>query len=311
MSALDRLYRISPMPELFMRWGYYKVFKPLFRNGYRHTPKTEGVINQSVISHVKLDDLLDKIRDFGVQKGDLVIIHSSAKGLSDLECNPNDLLDALIAMVGPDGTIAMPAFPDEERLKEQDGIKIYDPQRSVAWTGMMPNLLLRKKGAVRSCFPYNPLVSIGPKAADMMKDNINVEYAHGDSSCWGYCLQNHAKILYLGLPAFHSFTILHTIEDFNFGHWLPNEWFEEKQYYVIIEGEIVPKTIKIRAHRWSQYLAEKHTEQKYIAAGLVKTGLIGNIELRYIDDSYNFIDYIISNWDKMNCYYLPKKYKKL
>ena len=203
----------------------------------------------------------------------------------------------------------MPAFPDESRLKVEDGIPIYDPKKSVAWTGMMPNLLLRTKGAIRSQFPYNPLVAYGIKAEEMMRQNLDTDLAHGPKSCWGYCVEHHAKVLYLGLPAYHSLTLLHTIEDYNHNDWLPKGWFENRKYLIKDGTETKLQSVKVRINKWSQYLAEKHTEHKYIKAGLIKARRIGGIDLRYIEDAYYFIETIEKNWAKLKNYYLPIRYR--
>lgn len=307
MDCMNKIYKLSPYPELIMRWVYYKILKPFLLHGTgiarKECPKT-------VRPSVSINDFMDRIKSFGVSKGDFVIVHSSANGLSNLKCAPNELLEALIDLVGETGTIAMPAFPDEDRLKIKNGLKIYDPNRSVAWTGMLPNLLLRKKKACRSFFPYNPLVAFGLHAKKMMEHNLETEFAHGEKSCWDYCLRHHAKILYLGLPAYHSFTILHSVEDYNHYNWLPEDWYVNRKYIVKTEtGEIV-QNVKVRADKWSMFLAEKHSEQKYICAGLMQSDSIDGIELRFVPDAAFFVETIEKKWDKMRCYYLPRKYKR-
>jgi aminoglycoside N3'-acetyltransferase len=205
----------------------------------------------------------------GISEGDLLIVHSSADALKTLNCNGAEFIDLLIESVGASGTIALPAFPDESMLKTENGLKIYDPKRSVAWTGMLPNLLLRKKGAIRSSFPYNPLVAWGEKAEEMMTKNLETVYAHGNGSCWGFCAENHAKVLFLGVPTFHSNTILHVVEDYQPEFW-PEDWYTEQEYLVKQSDGFIRIKTKVRDVKWSMYLSELFTERKYVKAGYIQ-----------------------------------------
>ena len=303
MSIIDRVFTISPLPELILRWGYYKLLRP-FRSGNKKVTKSGNVKTEPVNPSVELTDLIDAIKSLGIKKGDLVVVHSSANGLLDLKANPNELLDSFITLVGESGTIAMPAFPDEDKMKDIDGRKVYDPQKSLAWTGMMPNLMLRKKGNVRSRFPYNPLVAYGPLAAEMMAENLNTDLAHGKGSCWGYCYEHGAKVLFIGLPAYHSNTSLHIVEDYNFNDWLPTDWYEDKEYYIKNSDGMGKKTVRVRKAKWSMYFAERYTEKKYIKQGLIQEEKVGNIEIRYIANLKVFIDSVSSNWKKLKFIYL-------
>lgn len=302
MSIVSKLFEVSPYPELFARKIYYSFFRERAKikkaNGAKH-------YSQNAISNVEIIKLVEHLKELGIHEGDLLIVHSSAYGLNMLNCRENVILDELINLVGKNGTIVFPAFPDESRLKERDGIKIYDCARSVAWTGMLPNLLLRKKGSIRSQFPYNPLVAYGTLAEDMMKDNSDEIYAHGPRSAWGYCVEHHAKILFLGLPAYHSCTILHTIEDYQPDYW-PNDWYTTCDYIVRSPNDERRLTVKIRDIKWAKYMAERFTEHKYIKAGLIQKSDYQGITIRYIEDSNSFVNTILSDWNQYRFFYLPK-----
>lgn len=303
MSIVAKLFGLSPYPELWARKIYYRFIREKKKN-----KKTNGSKHYENASNdkVEINELVEHLRKIGIKKGDLLIVHSSAEGLQSLNCRENILLDSLFELVGETGTIALPAFPDETKLKEQDGIKIYDPTRSLAWTGMLPNLMLRKKGAIRSRYPYNPLVAYGPLAKDMMDENLETAYAHGKNSCWGYCVEKHAKILFLGIPAYHSCTILHTIEDYQPEFW-PQGWYEEKEYFSKYDGDLHNVKVKVRDLKWAQYMSERYTERKYIKADLIKVADFKGISIRYIEDSNTFINNILKDWKKYRFFYLPHK----
>lgn len=303
MSIIEKIYSISPFFELFARKIYYDFLRSSLGKNKHTGAKHYNTSKNISVSH---EGLINHLKQLGIKKGDLLVVHSSSDGLKDLDCRENELLEALIDLVGNEGTIAMPAFPDEAKLKTQEGKLVYDSVRSLAWTGMLPNLLLRKKGAKRSEYPYNPLVAYGPLADEMMSNNINAELAHGKGSCWGFCVEKHAKILFLGLPAYHSCTVLHVVEDYQPSFW-PKDWYDEKVYISKINDDYHMVKTKIRNNKWSKYLAERYTENKYIKSGLILSDSYMDIPIRYISDSNNFVNTILKDWKKYKFFYLPSK----
>lgn len=310
MGFINKLLELSPYPEMLVRRLYYNVPKTISKikkktetSSFRRKKENKDT---STTKLTTLDSLIEHLKKMGIGKGDLLVVHSSMNGLSNLQCRENELIDALIDLIGSEGTVALPAFPIESSLDIKDGCKVYDPKRSIAWTGILPNLLLRRKGAIRSSFPYNPLVAFGLLAEDMTRHNLEDCYAHGPKSCWGFCVKNHAKILYLGLPAYHSFSLLHTIEDFQPEYW-PDDWYIEQNYYVKQGEHNSLVKVKKRDLKWSKYISERYTEAKFIKDGLIKKADYNGISIRVIDDSYFFFNTIVGNWEKYKFFYFPKR----
>lgn len=305
MAIISKILESSPYPELFARFLYYRFVKGRFQTKQLHDynkKKPHSGEEQLHASVIELNGLINHLRDLGIKEGDCLIVHSSTNAIKHMRATENELLDALIGLVGKDGTLALPAFPKEDLLKKDNGIKIYDPKRSVAWTGMLPNLLLRKKGSIRSPFPYNPLVALGKDAEELMRHNLDTDLAHDQKSCWGKCIEKHAKILFIGIPSYHSDTILHAIEDCH-SEFLPDEWYETRHYYIKTIDGMVLKTVRIRAEKWAQHLAEKYTDQKYRKAGLIKKADYNGLSISFIDDCNVFLGKIWNDWTRYKFFY--------
>ena len=334
MSVLYRILSLSPYPELAARGLYYsflqgkaaqnqepgvkesgdnktesaakKIYESFLKKKTLHHNEPGVKASSDTIIKKDTEKLFRHLKEMGISEGDLLIVHSSADALKTLNCNGAEFIDLLIESVGASGTIALPAFPDESMLKTENGLKIYDPKRSVAWTGMLPNLLLRKKGAIRSLFPYNPLVAWGEKAEEMMTKNLETVYAHGKGSCWGFCAENHAKVLFLGVPTFHSNTILHVVEDYQPEFW-PEDWYTEQEYLVKQSDGFIRIKTKVRDVKWSMYLSELFTERKYVKAGYIQKRDFEDISISIINDSFVMTNDIMKMWDKNRFFYLPKR----
>ena len=305
MNIISYLLESSPYPELIARKLYYTFLKGHLRKPSSSPKSADNNRKGDSDSIIELQGLIHHLHKLGIKKGDCLIVHSSTDSIK-MNAPANELLDSLIDLVGKDGTLALPAFPKEDLLKKENGIAIYDPKRSVAWTGMLPNLMLRKKGAVRSCFPYNPLIAIGKDAEEIMRHNLDTDLAHDQKSCWGACVEKHAKILFIGIPSYHSNTILHTIEDFHPDFW-PVGWYEQNKYYIKTSDGMVLKTIRVRAMKWAQYFAERNTEHKYIKAGLIKRFDYNGLMISYIDDCNRILNCIWKDWKRYKFFHIPLK----
>jgi aminoglycoside N3'-acetyltransferase len=58
--------------------------------------------------------LARQLRDLGVDAGDIVLVHSSFRAIRPVEGGPDGVTDALVEAVGPEGTIVMPSWTDED-----------------------------------------------------------------------------------------------------------------------------------------------------------------------------------------------------
>ena len=57
------------------------------------------------------DDLINKMASMGMKRGDVVFLHSSMMEFYNYQGTGEEFIDKLIAFLGPEGTLVMPAFP--------------------------------------------------------------------------------------------------------------------------------------------------------------------------------------------------------
>jgi aminoglycoside N3'-acetyltransferase len=50
------------------------------------------------------------LRELGLQSGDQVVVHSSFKSIGPVEGGPVAVVEALLAVLGPSGTLVLPTF---------------------------------------------------------------------------------------------------------------------------------------------------------------------------------------------------------
>ena len=257
INMLKRILAISPYVEVLVRRVYWKnvtfLSKFIKRKNSKALSKSDKV--------VKFDRVIAKIKEMGINDGNLLLVHSSYDVLKCSGLTAEQIVDLLLRLVGPSGTLAMPAMPvfrndvsreDYLNTDISDRVYVYDRKKSRIITGALPTALSRIPGAIRSIHPINTMVAAGRLAADIMKDNLEGEspLPCGVQSSWFKCYQSNAWILGLGVDLTHSLTMIHVAEDIQDGKWPIPNWYREKQFE-ILDGDIkIKKTLRERKPKW-------------------------------------------------------------
>lgn len=153
--------------------------------------------------------LMDEFRALGIAPGDTIFVHSAYSTLSrvegGVEGGPQTVIDAILELVGPQGTLIMPTFN-------------YDFLRGTPWDirttpsqmGVLTEVVRNDPRAKRMFHAIYSMAAIGRHADELA--------AHQSSDCFGETTifrkfrEWDAKILILGLPYSKSITFLHHCE---------------------------------------------------------------------------------------------------
>ena len=60
--------------------------------------------------HVPGTRLIEQLRTLGVQSGQVLLVHASFRALRPVEGGPHGVIESLLEVLGPDGTLVMPSW---------------------------------------------------------------------------------------------------------------------------------------------------------------------------------------------------------
>ena len=153
--------------------------------------------------------LMDEFRSLGMTEGDTIFVHSSYSTLGrvpgGVEGGPQTVNDAILEVVGPEGTLIQPTF-NYDFLK---GVP-WDIRTTPSQMGVLTELLRTDPRAKRMFHPIYSMAAIGKHADELS--------AHRTTDCFGETTifkkfrDWDAKILILGLIYSKSITFLHHCE---------------------------------------------------------------------------------------------------
>lgn len=133
-------------------------------------------LNKSDIStnEILKDRIIKDLKEMGVKKGDHISVALSFKSIGHMNGGPESFIDALLDVVGKNGTIMMNTYTlGLSRLSKINSGKVsyvFDSKSTPCNTGIVPEKLRKRKGAIRSKHPNNSVTAIG-KFAKYLTEN--------------------------------------------------------------------------------------------------------------------------------------------
>ena len=311
---MTRLFEIFPILEVWVRIIYkFVLSKGIIKNRIVPNEKAQDAIK---VPKAKLDRYLDSV---GIQTGDVLIVHSSMKGIKGFGLSADELIDILLKRVGKSGMLFMPAYPEYPSAAQSlsynemyNNIDTYDVSNTKGWTGYITEVFRCRKDVVRSCFPNNTLAGAGNDIEKIFESELESDLAFGKHSAWNYCLERHAKVLFLGIHAHHSISEIHIAEDQMDSKWPIRGWYAVKHYRIICGDKEIKKDCRVRKTFWNRYMTEYNGCYRLRKEGLLMENMIDNICVSFIPDVKKLTDYVTQRAVKGDLVYfkIPKKYRR-
>lgn len=265
------------------------MFKRIKEKGFKIKEKIKMKKRQREIKKSSkiytLEDLIKDFGEIGVNRGDIILLHSSLRSLGFVKGGAKTIIRAFLKLIGPEGTLAVPTYPMRGGVLYNclKGGYIFDYKKSRAYTGAIPNEFLKMKEIKRSIHPTHSISAIGKYAREITEKHHIGNKTYGENSPWAKIVELNGKIFGLGITLAWT-TQYHHLEDI-MGEDFPvkvkvDETFKlkcrvEKKH--IIEVEVQPNDPNVYQTRIEKnpFLLEYFTEI-YSKMKVLHNGKIGN-----------------------------------
>ncbi|CAN5491453.1 aminoglycoside N3'-acetyltransferase [soil metagenome] len=160
------------------------------------------------------NQLLNNLKAIGLKEGDSVLVHSSMSKIGLLEKGPETLIDSLLAIIGKEGTLLMPAFPAKGRNKDYlIANASFDILKTPSNMGVVTECFRTLPGVKRSFHPTDSVCALGPLADYYTNSHFGELTPYSKNSPFRKLCTKNGKILMLGTTLNGACTNLHTLED--------------------------------------------------------------------------------------------------
>ena len=188
---------------------------------------------------LKKEYLIEEFHSLGLRKGDILLIHNSFKSFGRVEGGPQTVIDALLEVLGKDGTLIMPTFNFDWSDQSPNGI--FDLENTPSKMGILTEIVRKMPGAKRTLHPFYSFAIYGNLAEELSKTDNHDSF--GSESIFAQICKLDAKIMIIGLTYNQSMTFFHYVEqqegvDYRymkaFSGWIIAQGKKYKDTYTIV-----------------------------------------------------------------------------
>ncbi len=181
-------------------------------------------------------ELIAGFGKLGIQPGAVVLLHSAMRTVGRIEGGAEAVIDALLEIVGPTGTLVVPTYTFAHEAEEDP---IIDPAQDKAEMGIITETARRRPNALRSTAFRHSFSAIGPRAEVITRTDPAL-CAFDPRSTFGVMLALNTQVVLLGVT-YTSSTSHHFAE---FMSEVPYRQTIPKQVKVrLADGTVVPQAM--------------------------------------------------------------------
>jgi aminoglycoside 3-N-acetyltransferase len=158
-------------------------------------------------------DVEAALRAVGVEEGDTVLVQSRMSAFGSFEDGPGTVIEGFEHVIGPDGLIAMAAFPlTGPAIEHLAREPTFDARSAPSRMGAISEAFRRRPRTRRSLHPTHSIVASGPGADELLAGHELTETAFGPGTPFARLIERNALQLYFGsttapLTIYHAFEV--------------------------------------------------------------------------------------------------------
>lgn len=168
----------------------------------------DAIVRRKLTLLKKVNNKNFNIKDFenalismGLQNGDCLIVHASWRSFIGFTGKPEDIIESIIKIIGPTGTLIMPCYGINN-----NEFHYYEPSKA----GIISEKFRQKKGTIRSLNSIFSMCAYGKYSKELTDTHIDSKYCFDEKSPYFKAIEKKAKILLLGLGKKpHKITLFH------------------------------------------------------------------------------------------------------
>lgn len=151
--------------------------------------------------------LIRQFKDLGIRPGMDLLTHSSLRRVGPVEGGADTIIDSLLEILGPEGTLMMSSVSGNVNPTQP----VFHVEYTPPTVGTLPNVFRQRPGALRSLHPVHSIVALGPRAEFFTSGHLEARTPWSPDSPYGKLMRNQGHILFMGTN-FTCNTCIHALE---------------------------------------------------------------------------------------------------
>jgi aminoglycoside 3-N-acetyltransferase len=249
-----------------------------------------------------IDQLKTAFQQSGLGAGDLVLVHSSLRKLGPVQGGADSVLDALLEVIGPNGTLALPTHTFSVVTDRQP---VFHQILTPSNVGTLSNVFRKRSGVVRGLHPTHSVAAIGPLAEKLLEGHEKETTPCSMNSPYVRLRDWNGKVLIIG-EGLQCCTLFHACEELAGMTQVCSPYLLELFSFTETNEVIPAPTRRHIINTWDQFPT---LEPDLLANGALKISSIGDCALRLLD-ARRACDWLVPELQKDPNLILPKPPQK-
>lgn len=245
--------------------------------------------------------IAEGLRALGVRPGSVLLMHSSLRSFGQVIGGADAVIDGILDVIGPEGTLLAPTLTGHETLSPENPPHI-DLRSTPGWTGRISETLRQRPGAVRSIHPTHSCAAFGGHAGELTHEHYVSATPCGTASPYFRVAEAGGYIIMAGC-GLESCTTFHTVEELaNVDYHLQPEIACGS--CIDLEGRRIDTPCRLHSYQ-GPARDFPVMEPILLERGLMRIGTVGESEVRVIHamglieatlDKLRFDPYYVTVW---------------
>lgn len=211
--------------------------------------------------------LIADLISLGLRRDMIVMVHSSLGRVGRTEGGPIAVIEALLEVLGPDGTLVMPA--ESPQLSDLASLEVFDPKTTATTMGAIPEAFRSYPGTHRSSHPLVSVCANGRRARAITAEHA-LELCEGRGTPFEKLYELDGWTLLLGV-GFNRCTSLHYAESL-----VPNRRTMISRFPIIENGvRVWVEKLSMGTDNGTHFPI---VGQRFVDRGHVRSGKVGNAD---------------------------------
>lgn len=219
------------------------------------------------------EKIAEDLRHLGIQSGDPLLVHASLNAVGKFENRAEILIDTILEVLGPRGTLLMPTLSYRTVTRENP---VFDQQSTPSCVGGLTEYFRCRAGTQRSLHPTHSVAGIGDRVEYFLLDHAKDYTPCGPNSPFSKLKETGGKLLFIGCGTQPN-TSMHAIEELV----IPPYLFADPIHYRLkteegeeIEKEYLPHDFKGFEQRYDRLLPLLDTEDYHEGSILAASTIV-------------------------------------
>lgn len=230
-----------------------------------------GYAGDAADAHRLAEDLIR----LGLRAGDTVLMHSSLRSLGPLQDGPATLINALLQVLTPQGTLLVPTLSYAYTPQENP---VFDVRLTGTCIGAVPEFFRKLPGVRRSLSPTHSVAALGQLAVEITGGQLQDETPVGPHSPFARLAKENGKLLFVGC-GLRPNTSMHGVEELAEPPYL---FLQGTFPFTVVDENGAVHDIHCRRHNFVK--GDRHYEQRYdrieqlLDSTQIRRGFVANAE---------------------------------